>query len=278
VASLYLPETLVKIDKPGLGNLDEFRFVDTLVRDVDPGRTNKVPKGSSLFIRGWALLPAPPRPAAGVFASVGRGLWFETVYGKSRPDIATVHGGENTGSCGYSAVHKLAGVDTGTHELLIGALDGDGGYYEIARRTFEILPSRELLAGKIRAAAGQIHVSIDGVATLRDPAAFDGKTLRARIGDVVYVRGWAVDMEARAGLAGVLGVFDEDEFVLGVHGLPRDDAAGAVSMPRARRCGFTLRMPTQNMRAGRHTLDVAIVTADGTSYLTHRVAAVELSG
>ena len=76
---------------------------------------------------------------------------------------------------------------------------------------------------------------------------------------------------------GVLGVFDDAEYVLGVHGLPRDDAAAALNMPRARRCGFTLRMPTQRMRPGTHTVDVAVVAADGTSYLTHRVANLELT-
>ena len=262
---------------PALGNLDEWRFIDTLVRDVDPERALKIPKGSGLYLRGWALLPEPPQPAAGVIVSIGNAYSFETIYGKARPDIATFYGGRNLSACGFSAVQKLAALAVGAHEFVVAALDANGDRYELTRQPFEIVPSSELLAGKTRASAGNIHVSIDGVATLRDKQAYDGKTLRARIGDVVYVRGWAIDTGARAGLGGVLGVFDDAEYVLGVHGLPRDDAAAALNMPRARRCGFTLRMPTQRMRPGSHTVDVAVVAADGTSYLTHRVANLELT-
>jgi hypothetical protein len=123
-----------------------------------------------------------------------------------------------------------------------------------------------------------MHVSIDGVATLRNPAAFDAttQTVRAAVGDVVYIRGWAIDMDAASGLSGIFGIFDDDEFVLGVHGLPRDDAAGATSLPRARRCGFTLRMPTSRMTLGPHTIDLAIVSADEKTYHTHRVGTLEL--
>jgi hypothetical protein len=266
----------VKRERAALGAVDDWRFVDTLVRDVDPGKTYRIPKGSSLFVRGWALLPEPPRPAASVVISVGRELRFEASYGKLRPDIAAFYGGSHVGECGFTTVSKLAGVRVGKHDLVIDAVDADGGAHELVRRSFEVLPSREMLAGKSRATRGRMHVSIDGVATLRDPAAFDGTVVRASVGDVVYIRGWAVDMDAAIGLSGVFGVFDDEEFVLGVHGLPREDAAAAISLPRARRCGFTLRMPTRNMPPGPHTIDLAIVAADGKSYHTHRVGTLEL--
>jgi hypothetical protein len=272
---LEFPGTLAKRDGRALGQLDDWNFVDTLVRNIDPDASSNIPKGSSLFLRGWSLLPDPPRLCRTVVGSIGR-LVFETMYGRSRPDIASYYGGPELASCGFSTVQKLAGLAVGSHELTVAAIDFDGGYHDLQRLNFQIVPSRELIKGKTRATDGRVHVSIDEVSTVRDPRAFDGKTVRAKIGDVVYIRGWAIDVEAKAGLSGVMGVFDDDEFVLGVHGLPRDDAASALSIPRARRCGFTVRMPTQGMKAGGHAVDVAVVAADGASYVTHRVAKLDL--
>jgi hypothetical protein len=274
---LDFPGKLEKRPKPALGQLDEWRFVDTLIRNVDPTNSARIPKGSNLFMRGWALLPEPPRTARTVVGAVGSRFVFETLYGKPRPDIASYYGGSLLASCGFSTVQKLSALGVGSHELLVAAIDNDGGYAEVARLPFEIVPSRELIAGKNRLQNGRIHVSIDTVSTLRNPSAFDGKTIRATAGDVVYIRGWAIDLEAREGLSGVMGVFDDDEYVLGVHGLPREDAAASLSIPRARRCGFTIRMPTQNVKLGSHAVDVAIVSTDGTSYVTHRVGKLDLS-
>jgi hypothetical protein len=274
---LDFPGKLTKRPVPALGQLDEWRFVDTLIRNIDPTGAAKIPKGSGIYMRGWALVPEPPRTARTVIGAVGHRLVFETLYGKPRPDIASYYGGSMLASCGFSTVQKLSALGVGSHELLVAALDNDGGYFEVARLPFEVVPSREMIAGKTRSSAGRVHVSIDTVSTLRNPNAFDGKTLRATAGDVVYVRGWAIDREARAGLAGVMGIFDDDEFVLGIHGLPRDDAAAAISIPRARRCGFTVRMPTQNMKMGGHSIDVAILAADGLSYVTHRIGRLELT-
>lgn len=148
---------------------------------------------------------------------------------------------------------------------------------EAMPQRLELLPVSVLLAGKAPAKDGQIRIVIDDIATLRDPAAFDGETLRAKNGDEIYLRGWAVDMETLTGLTGVAGIFDDRQCVLAVHGLTRDDVAAALAEPATRQCGFTLRMPTRNLGAGPHTIDIAFLSADGATYLTHHVAKLELT-
>lgn len=271
------PAALKKSLRPALGKLDEWRFVDTLLRNVDPEHTLHVPKGSSLFVRGWSLVPDPPRPARGVIVSITKDVWFEASYGKPREDVAAAYSEMGIGACGYAGIGKLAGLPVGAHEFTVAVLDEKNGYHELARQPFEIVPSREQVARMARAPEGRMRIMIDDVATLRDPAAFDGKKLRAKIGDVVYVRGWAVDADTQTGLTGVFGIFDDEEFVVGVHGLPRDDVAEVFATPRAQKSGFTLRMPTQQMEAGTHAVDVAVVAADRHSYAVHHVTDLELT-
>lgn len=261
---------------PGIGAVDEWRFIDTLARDVDPDGTGKIPKGSTLYVRGWGLLPEPARLAKAIVVSVGPDFAFDAVYGKLRIDIEHLFETKAVGPCGFVAIQRLAGIDLGPREFVVAALDENAGYFELARQRFEVISSRGLLEGKTPAPGGRMHVAIDDVAAVRGTGSYDGKTLHARVGDVVYVRGWAVDMAEQTGLRGAIGIIDDDEFVVGVHGLPRLDAANAISMPKARRCGFTLRMPTRKMKPGSHTLDVAVLAADGTHMLRHRVAKLEL--
>jgi hypothetical protein len=269
------PAALAPAALPGLGNIDAWHFVDTIVRDPESATMLAVPQGSNLCVRGWALLPDPPRVARAVSVVVSPDFWFEAEYGEPRAEVARGYGDAAAGS-GFTAICKLSDVDAGPKEFVVVAFDEGNVAYEVARRSFVVVPSRELLVGQ-RAAAGRMHVCIDDVATLHDPAAFDGRSLRATAGDAIYVRGWAVDLEARRALGSVVGIFDGTECVLGVYGLPRDDVVAATAMPGARKCGFTLRLPTKGLLPGTHSLDVACIGADGTSYVIHRVAELELA-
>ncbi len=260
---------------PGIGNIDAWHFVDTIVRDPESETTLAVPQGSNLCVRGWALLPDPPRVARAVRVVVSPDLWFDADYGETRTEVARAYG-DAVAESGFTAICKLSDVGTGPQEFVVVAFDEGNVGYEVGRRSFTVVPSRKLLVGQ-RAAAGRMHVCIDDVATLHDPAAFDGRRLSATVGEAIYVRGWAVDLDARRALGSVVGVFDGTACVLGVYGLPRDDVVAATAMPGARKCGFTLRLPTKGLLPGTHTLDVACVGADGTSHVIQRVAELELA-
>jgi hypothetical protein len=271
------PSSLIVRPEAVLGRLDEWRFVDTLARNVDPDVSLRIPKGSGLFVRGWALLTEPIRVASGVITIVGGDAWFGTTYGRVRPDVAAAYGVEGVRECGFAGIGRFGNLPLGPHEFAIAVLDGANGYHELARQPFELVASSQHLAGKALAAPGRMRFTIDEVATLRDAYAFDGRILRAKRGDVVFVRGWAADNETQTALGGVCGIFDGDEHVVGVHGLPRIDVSTELEMPRAYKSGFTIRMPTSSLAPGAHSLDVALIDSEGGSYVVVRAAEIELS-
>lgn len=258
-----------------LGNVDRWHFVDTSVRGAGDESAPRIPQGSNLYVRGWALLPGP-RLAAGV-AIVAGSLRFEADYGLPRPDVAQALGDPALAACGFSAIGKLRDLPAGALAIAVSAYDDAGMFYELARRDIDLAPSSELLAGKRLAAPDAMRVCIDDVATSSDPVAVAGTLLRANAGDTIYIRGWAVDLKAGAALAGAVAIFDGAEYIAGVHGLPRDDVAGALALPHARKCGFTFHVPTRMLEPGEHTLDLACIAADGGSYHTQRVATLELA-
>ena len=271
------PRGFMKRAVRAIGSVDELRFVDTLVRNLDPTGSRKIPQGASLYVRGWALVPGPPRLGRAVMVSVGSGPRFEAKYWKPRPDIATHFQDPDVAACGFVGISSLAGLAVGKHEVVISLVDGTDGMYELARERFSVTPSSDLISGKTRLEDGRMVVAIDEVATLRQAGPFDGKKISTVVGDVVFVRGWAVDRTAGVGLGGIIGVLDDDHYTIGVHGLPRVDAAAAVDLPKARRCGFTLRIPTTGMKPGAHTLDLAILSADTSEYLKFSIGIVELA-
>jgi len=265
VDRLAFPDGLVRRAEPGRGNVDEVRFYDTLLRDVDRDGKRRIPAGCSIFVRGWAFNPLPARPAEGVLGVLDDGTTFAIAYGRSRPDIALTFGVPEVDPCGFQAMYPLAGLGRGRHVLKIVTLDEAHGYYELpGLEPFEIVPSRELFHGVERCAGERMKISIDAFTALRSGAIPIGGALFVERGDVVYLRGWAIDLEARAALHGAYAIVDDDEYVLGVHGLPREDVARTMRLPDAVRCGFTLRFSTRGLRPGPHALRVAALAPDET--------------
>lgn len=260
---LAFPEGFVRRAEPASGNVDEVHFLDTLVREVDSRGERRVPAGCSVFLRGWAYNPSPARPARAVFAAFDDGTSFDVAYGRSRPDIALTFGVPALESCGFQGVYLLAGLGLGRHNVKIVTLDESDGFHELPRiESFEIVPSRELFPGLDRAENGRMKISIDGFTALRSGAIPSGGTLLVERGDIVYVRGWAFDTEHATSLRGVFAIVDDDEFVMGVHGLPREDVARNVRLPDVVRCGFTLRIATRPLRRGPHALRIAALATD----------------
>jgi hypothetical protein len=250
---------------PGRGNVDEVYFYDTLLRDVDRDGKRRIPAGCSIFVRGWAFNPKAARPAHAVLGSFDDGTTFAIAYGRSRPDIALTFGVPEVEPCGFQGMYPLAGLSRGHHVLKIVTLDEANGYHELPGLVpFEIVPSRELFRGVERCGEERMKISIDSFTALRSGAIPIGGALLVKDGDVVYLRGWAIDLERRAALHGAYAIVDDEEYVLGVHGLPREDIARTLRLPDAVRCGFTLRFSTRGLRPGPHALRVAALTPDDT--------------
>ena len=259
------PNGFLRRGEPVCGHFDEVRFLDTLVRDADGERKRRIPRGCSLFVRGWAYNPSPPRPATAVLAWIDESFAIDVAYGRSRPDIALNFGVPELGTCGFQAMYPLGDLALGAHGVTLATLDGDGGYYVLPQaERFEIVPSRELFPGVARSEEGRMNVSVDGFSAMRSGAIPSGGTLLVERGDIVYVRGWAIDTAGATGPHGVFAIVDDDEYVMGVHGLPREDVARTVRLPGVVRCGFTLRIPTRGLRSGPHRLQIAALAPDET--------------
>ena len=273
---LTFPDGLVRHAEPGAGNVDELHFFDTLVRDVDGFGQRKIPAGCTLFVRGWAYAPAPPRVAAGVLAVLDESAPIDAAYGRSRPDIALSFGRPELEPCGFQAIYPLAGLRPGPHTMRIVIRDESDGFYELPKvEAFEIVPSRALFRGIART-DDRMRIEIDGFTTLRSGAIPSGGTLLVERGDIVYLRGWAIDRENATALRGVFGIVDDDEYVMGVHGLPREDVARTVRLPDVVRCGFSLRISTRGLQPGAHALRVAALAPDET-YAVSTVGTLEIT-
>ncbi len=235
------------------------------MRDVDLERTRRVPKGSSVYLRGWTLLESPlriPRAARVTFGNSVR----EVRLDRLRSDVAESHGEPSLAVCGFALVSSLDALLLGEHDLVLEALDGDGSAYEVARHGFEIVSSRAYVAGKLPVTDEHVAISIDLVHTRHGMTAIDGSVIEATVGETIVIHGWAIDRDARRGASAVYCVVDDEQYAVGNHAVPREDVARALAMPAARRCGFSIRVPTSHLSPGSHTLAVCALSTDGRSY------------
>lgn len=249
-----------------MGNLDDIRFQDALVRDVDPSRTRKIPSGCNVYLRGWIFTP-PPRPANDVFVLIGNDVAYPVVYGDARWDIATHYDDPGLERVGFRGVYPLAALPLGSYDIRVAAFNPDTDDYHLLEsgERFEIIESRYLFPGKRVAPKGHIEVKIDSIETYLGHKPHRG-SLSVRRGETVVVRGWAIDHEKSTAAGGIFALIDGKEYVGGVHGLPRHDVALALDMFGARRCGFTIRIPIRGVTNGSHKVDIVSLAADGVSY------------
>lgn len=254
-----------RAEEAAIGNVDDIRFQDALVRNVDPNGTRQIPAGCSLYLRGWIFTP-PPRPASEVFVLVGSDIVYPVRYGDARWDIAT-HYDPGLERVGFRGIYPLAGLPLGSYDVRLAAFDSDTDEYHLLDpgQRFQIVESRFLFPGKHVAPKGKIEVAIDSIETYAGHRAQRG-SLNVRRGETVVVRGWSVDRERSCSAGGVFALIDGKEYVGGVHGLPRHDVALALDMFDARRCGFTIRVPIQGLTGGSHKLEIVSLAADGVAY------------
>lgn len=250
-----------------LGQIDELYFVDTLMRRIAVGEAREVPAGCSMVVRGWALNPEPPRPADALCYTLGHEQMSNLSYGLERIDVARAMNDPSCAAAGFKQMIPLYGLAPGTHTLHVRAIDEkSSGYYELDdQRTVVVVESRRLFSGT-SAVVGRMQFGVERLETTsgrRDP---DGKTLYARIGDIVVASGWVIDVEQRVAAGDVFGVVDSDEYVLGVSGMPRPEIAASSGIPGARACGFVLRIQTRTLSAGVHDLSLVAVARGSSDY------------
>ena len=255
-----------RVAEPALGNLDDIRFQDALVRNVDPQNQRRIPAGCNLYLRGWVFTP-PAQPASEVFMLIGADVAAPVIYGDARWDIAAHYEDPNVERVGFRGVFPLTGLPLGSYDIRMAAFVPNTDDYHLLDRDerFEVVESRHLFPGKFVAPKGNIEVSVDSIETYTGQRPQRG-SLSVRRGETVAIRGWAVDRERSSAAGGVFALIDGKEYIGGVHGLPRHDVALALDMFGARRCGFTIRVSIRGLTIGSHKLQIVTLAADGVSY------------
>jgi hypothetical protein len=252
------------------GNLDESYFIDPLGRDLDPERDRTVPEGASLYLRGWAYFTEPDRAAAGVVAWIDDGARFDLAYNQDRPDVAHVLGLTRLQTVGFHGMWSLAGVARGSHALRLAAIDPVTGVEERIGDdvVFEIVAGSYAFAPQIKR-DGTMTMTFDylqdALAADRDPGP---PPLRIARGGIALAHGWAIDVANRAAASDVFACIDDTTFVRGIVGWKREDAAKSVGIAEAWRCGYVVRIPTNDLEAGSHRVEIRAVCADGIAYET----------
>jgi len=231
-----------------------------------------------MVVRGWALNPEPLRAADRLCFTLGRPeRAVDLSYGQERNDVARAMNDPSCAAAGFKQIVPLDGLALGTHTLRIMAIDEKRcGYYELDdERTLVIVESRRLFSGT-SPVVGRMQFGIERLETTSGRRDLDGKTLRARIGDIVIASGWAIDMDRRCAAGDVFGVVDGDRYVLAVNGMPRAEVAAGFGAPSARACGFALRIRTSTLSAGLHDLSLAAVAREGNDYEVIPLACLDL--
>ncbi len=254
-----------------LGNIEECRFVDVMGRNADLDENRRVPAGTRVVLRGWAAPPEGSNTPVRVAALVGEQV-FELSGGRPRPDVAEVFDDEAFATSGFQGFVSLEGVPLGKHVFRIVLYEENGAISIVESGVhFEIVASRFAFRATNRVGLSEIVVSIDDLTPLCGRGRRHGGALEIEIGETLLVRGWAADLRATALSRGVFGVVDDRDYIMGVHGMPREDVVTVMGdvLPDARKAGFTIRIDTRLLAPGVHRLAIVALGADGASYASY---------
>lgn len=223
--------------------------------------TRNVTAGDVLDVRGWIV---PPRAAANIV--VGQRHRYPLTVGDPRPDVVSVLGDPEAQLCGYRAVIPTSDLESGRHEVALVASDERGTESVIAKRTIDVRVHRPTGFGTPVAAAVDYYVDEEG--TARTVA---GPELTVRGGEVVTVRGWVADDQARAAARGAVAVVGQHA-VPAVYGFDRPDVAATLGCEALRYCGFTVSFPSSYVENGGTPFTVSLLTGDGRGFVPANLA------
>jgi hypothetical protein len=266
-AERTLPEGVTFGEAGCEARIDEVRDVSHN-REIDASAgTVDVPRGSLLFVRGWAYDIAAGRPANAIFGLIDGRTAFEAKYRLNRPDVAEHRGSAQLAPVGFSIQIPTVEFERGRHSLEIVAMAADGEH---------LLHSSCRLALIVRESGTRAqNITETTPAFLDSVVRVASDTNRERITpmrvgqqDQLFVRGWAIDGEAGTVGSGVLVVIDDNLEIRALYGLPRPDVAQEFANPSLLRCGFTAQVPMENLSVGRHSARCYVIAGDGRGTLS----------
>jgi hypothetical protein len=242
----------------GLGSIDA---VESAADRRDAGTT--VRQGDVLFVRGWALNPEHVA-AARVFVAIDDGDPVEGVVGLPRPDIVAALGSNGSLGAGFAAAIPIGSIPIGRH-VVRAFFAVDDRLFRIPTEAFiAVDPASDPLAGLVPRADGwAIH--LDGIFVGSDRLAGGlGSGAALAFGVPATLRGWAVDVDARQPVGGILAD-DGNGLRPGVVGFDRPDVTEDLGLPGVERCGFAVPLLTPS--AGEGAVRLVMLSADRAAYV-----------
>lgn len=246
----------------GLGSIDA---LESAADRRDDGTT--VRQGDVLFVRGWALNPAHV-PARRVFVAIDDGDPVEGVVGLPRPDVVAALGSDGSLGAGFAAAIPIGSIPIGRH-VVRASFAVDDRLFRVPTEAFvEVAPASDPLAGLLPRTDGwAIH--LDGIFVGNDRVAAglgDGTALA--FGMPATLRGWAVDVNARQSVGGILAD-DGSGLRPGVVGFDRPDVTDDLGLQGVERCGFAV--PLLAPSAGEEAVRLVVLSADRGAYFETEV-------
>jgi hypothetical protein len=123
----------------------------------------------------------------------------------------------------------------------------------------------------LRASAFPALGHLDEVRTVppsADPFDEPHHAIRARAGDRLVLRGWAIAAAAGLPGSGMFALVDGRFAADADYGADRVDVARDLGIAACARSGFVIQLSGGRYRPGRHTLTIAVATPDGSAYET----------
>jgi hypothetical protein len=232
------------------GALDAINLITT------GDETRNVTPGDVLDVRGWIL---PPRAAANIVVG-GRRRYALTV-GDPRPDVVSILGDPEAQLCGYRAVIPTSDLESGRHDVALVAWDERGAESVLAKRTIDVRVHRPTGYGNPIAAAADYYVEEDGTART-----IGGPEITVRRGEIVTIRGWAADDNARVAARGAVAIVGEHA-VPAIYGFERSDVAALLHSQALRYCGFSVSFPSSYVEPAGTRFTISLLTGDGRGFV-----------
>ncbi len=223
-----------------------------------------VSENEVVVVAGWAL-DARQRPGRSVAIAVDGTIVGEAAYGVPRPDVRAHFGLEPRDElCGFR--FRLQARRLGRGKRSVQPVFRDGGGTEWTAEHPQILDvaPTDAVADSLFATAAPAARFDEARAVRRDGTiAAAADPLQVRPGEIIVVRGWAVDAERRADPSRVFVVLDGSVPVEAPAGLPRPDVYEQLGY--GSRSGFEVAVPLDGIAPGSHTLEAFVGTADGSA-------------
>ena len=268
LALFEFPRRYSDVGHPATGSIDEITWISA---DATGSDAERVPRGSALYVRGWALDPSGAKGASAVVLTIdGRGT-HEARIGLSRADVAASLNNEAAASSGFEALIPTGGLDAGRHVIEVATVDAAArAYAKFGTATpFSIEVVGGPLPPALRYASGSCFVTIDEVRdeSRGEQLGAEGGRIYVPRGSILYFRGWGLDERLDEPLGELFAVVDADRAFAAAYGKPRDDVANVREKASLSKVGFDVRIPTSDLERGLHRLEMVGVGRSGAELL-----------